>query len=103
MSWRFRNIRASCCGPRPCERPDRSTHDAVVKVLETGLSIEGPAGKVAMDPKTHHCALDIHLMVVKDQKLTIIDTAAQRPPADTAQYCDLQKNPDDNKQYEVKI
>ena len=78
-------------------------HDALVKVLESGLSIEGPAGKVAMDPKTHHCALDIHLMVVKDQKLTIIDTAAQRPPADTAQYCDLQKNPDDNKQYEVKI
>jgi branched-chain amino acid transport system substrate-binding protein len=78
-------------------------HDALVKVLESGLSIEGPAGKVAMDPKTHHCALDIHLMVVKDQKLTIMDTAPQRPPADTAQYCDLQKNPDDNKQYEVKI
>ena len=77
--------------------------DAVIKALETGLKIEGPAGIVAVDPKTHHCALDIHLMVVKDQKLTIIDTAPQRPPADTAQYCDLQKNPDDNTQYEVKI
>ena len=78
-------------------------HDAVVKALETGLKIEGPAGTVAVDPKTHHCLLDIHLMLVKDQKLTIIDTAKQRPPSDTAQYCDLQKNPDDNKQYEVKI
>jgi len=78
-------------------------HDAVVKALEAGLKIEGPAGIVAVEPKTHHCALDIHLMVVKDQKLTIIDTATQRPPSDTAQYCDLQKNPDDNKQYEVKI
>jgi urea transport system substrate-binding protein len=78
-------------------------HDALVKVLETGLAIEGPAGTVTVEPKTHHCALDIHLMVVKDQKLTIIDTAKQRPPSDTAQYCDLQKNPDDNKQYEVKI
>jgi urea transport system substrate-binding protein len=78
-------------------------HDALVKVLESGLKIEGPAGTVTVEPKTHHCALDIHLMVVKDQKLTIIDTAKQRPPADTAQYCDLQKNPDDNKQYEVKI
>jgi urea transport system substrate-binding protein len=77
--------------------------DALIKTLETGLKIEGPAGTVAVDPKTHHCALDIHLMVVKDQKLTITDTAPQRPPADTAQYCDLQKNPDDNKQYEVKI
>ncbi len=78
-------------------------HDAVVKELETGLKIEGPAGIVAVEPKTHHCALDIHLMVVKNQKLTIIDTATQRPPSDTAQYCDLQKHPDDNKQYEVKI
>jgi urea transport system substrate-binding protein len=77
--------------------------DALIKTLETGLKIEGPAGTVAVDPKTHHCALDIQLMVVKDQKLTIMDTAPQRPPADTAQYCDLQKNPDDNKQYEVKI
>src|SRR6185312_2222071 len=59
--------------------------DALIKTLETGLKIEGPAGTVAVDPKTHHCALDIHLMVVKDQKLTIMDTAAQRPPADTAQ------------------
>jgi branched-chain amino acid transport system substrate-binding protein len=78
-------------------------HDALIKALETGLTIEGPAGTVTVEPKTHHCALDIHLMVVKDQKLSIIDTAKQRPPADTAQYCDLQKNPDDNKQYEVKI
>jgi urea transport system substrate-binding protein len=78
-------------------------HDALVKTLETGLKIEGPAGTVAIDPKTHHAALDIHLMVVKDQKLTIIDTAKQRPPTDTAQYCDLIKNPNDNKQYEVKI
>ena len=58
--------------------------DALIKTLETGLKIEGPAGTVAVDPKTHHCALDIHLMVVKDQKLTIMDTAPQRPPADTA-------------------
>ena len=68
-------------------------HDAVVKALETGLKIEGPAGMVAVEPKTHHCALDIHLMVVKDQKLTIIDTATQRPPSDTAQYCDLSEEP----------
>jgi urea transport system substrate-binding protein len=78
-------------------------HDAVVKALETGLQIEGPAGIVKVDPPTHHCYLDIHLMVVKDQKLMILDTAKQRPPSDTARYCNLQKNPNDNKQYEVKI
>jgi hypothetical protein len=42
-------------------------------------------------------------MVVKDQKLSIIDTAKQRPPADTARYCDLLKNPNENKQFEVNI
>jgi len=77
--------------------------EAVLKAIESGASIEGPAGLVAIEPKTHHAALDIHLMLVKDQKLTILETFKQRPPSDTAQYCDLQKNPGENKQYEVKI
>jgi urea transport system substrate-binding protein len=77
--------------------------EAMLKAVESGISIEGPAGTVTIDPKTHHAALDIHLMEVKNQKLTIINTVKQRPPADTAQYCDLLKNPNDNKQYEVKI
>jgi branched-chain amino acid transport system substrate-binding protein len=42
-------------------------------------------------------------MEVKGQKLTILETSKQRAPSDTAQYCDLLKNPNDNKQYEVKI
>jgi urea transport system substrate-binding protein len=39
---------------------------------------------------------------VKKQKLTILETVKQRPPSDTAQFCDLQKNPTENKQFEVK-
>jgi len=77
--------------------------EALIKALESGASVEGPAGLVTMEPKTHHAALDIRVMEVKDQKLEILDTAKQRPPSDTGRYCDLQKNPDDNKQYEVKI
>ena len=42
-------------------------------------------------------------MEVKNQKLTILQTAKQRPPSDTAQFCDLEKNPNENKQFEVKI
>jgi branched-chain amino acid transport system substrate-binding protein len=57
---------------------------------------------VDIEPKTHHAALDIHLMEVKNQKLTILETVKQRPPSDTAQFCDLQKNPTENKQFEVK-
>lgn len=76
---------------------------ALLKAIESGVKIEGPAGTVAIEPKTHHASLDIHLMEVRNQKLAIKQTVKQRPPSDTAQYCDLQKNPDDNKQYEVKI
>ncbi len=77
--------------------------EAMLKAIESGVAIEGPAGAVALDAKTHHTALDIHLMEVKGQKLTVLSTTKGRAPADTAQSCDLQKNPNDNKQYEVKV
>ena len=77
--------------------------DAMLKALESGISIKGPSGTVSLDPLTHHAAIDIQLMEVKDQKLNIISTSKQRPPADTARYCDLSKDPDANVQYEVDI
>ncbi len=77
--------------------------EAVLKAIESGASIEGPAGTVAIDAKTHHASLDINVMEVKGQKLTILETVKQRAPSDTARYCDLQKNPTENKQYEVNI
>ena len=46
---------------------------------------------------------DVNVMEVKNQKLTIKQQFKARPPSDTLQFCDLQKNPKDNKQYEVKI
>jgi branched-chain amino acid transport system substrate-binding protein len=75
----------------------------MLAAIESGVRIEGPAGAVAIEPKTHHTSLDIHVMEVKGQKLTIKQTVKQRPPTDTLQFCDLQKNPNENKQFEVKI
>jgi urea transport system substrate-binding protein len=77
--------------------------EAVLKAIEAGASILGPAGTVTIDAKTHHASLDINVMEVKNQKLTILETVKQQPPSDTARYCDLQKNPNENKQYEVDI
>jgi branched-chain amino acid transport system substrate-binding protein len=77
--------------------------NAVLKAIESGPKIEGPSGSVTLEAKTHHAALDIYVMEVKGQKLTIKETYKQRPPSDTAQYCDLIKNPKENKQFEVKI
>lgn len=77
--------------------------DAMMAALESGISVEGPSGTLTLDAQTHHAAIDIQLMEVKDQKLNIISTSKQRPPADTARYCDLAKDPDANVQYEVDI
>jgi len=77
--------------------------NAMLKAIESGPQIEAPSGTVVLEAKTHHCALDIYVMEVRGQKLTIKDTYKQRPPSDTAQYCDLIKNPKENRQFEVKI
>jgi urea transport system substrate-binding protein len=75
----------------------------VIEALETGISFLGPAGKITIDGPTHHCTMDILLMEVKDQKMTVVKEFSQRPPLDTQAVCDLKKNPDDNQQYEIKI
>ncbi|MGZ5275293.1 MAG: urea ABC transporter substrate-binding protein [Caldimonas sp.] len=77
--------------------------DKMLKVLESGISVEGPGGLVKMDPATHHASLDIKVMEVKNQKLTIKQSFKQRPPSDTAASCNLSKNPNENKQFEVTI
>lgn len=77
--------------------------DAIIAALETGLSIDGPAGKVTVDPKTHHAVLDVHLMEIENQSMKVIETLAQRQPIDTQAVCDLKANPDSNQQFEIKI
>jgi len=77
--------------------------DPMVKALEDNLSIDGPGGKLTVDPKTHHLILDIHLREIMDQKMTIVRDFAQRSPVDTQQVCDLVARPNDTKQYEIKI
>jgi urea transport system substrate-binding protein len=77
--------------------------EKLIKTLEGGVAIDGPAGAVKMDGKTHHASLDIKVMEVKGQKLTIKQAFKQRPPSDTAASCNLAKNPNENKQFEVTI
>ncbi|EAQ02238.1 putative ABC transporter substrate-binding protein [Pseudooceanicola batsensis HTCC2597] len=75
----------------------------VIEALETGVSIVGPAGNIAIDPQTHHATLDVHIMEVQDQGMTVVETLNQVEPLDTQAVCNLQENPDDNKQYEIQI
>jgi branched-chain amino acid transport system substrate-binding protein len=77
--------------------------DKLIKVLESGISVDG-TGRPRQDGRaTHHAALDIKVMEVKGQKLTIKQAFKQRPPSDTAASCNLAKNPNENKQFEVTI
>ncbi|MYF89757.1 MAG: transporter substrate-binding protein [Boseongicola sp. SB0676_bin_33] len=77
--------------------------EAVIAALEAGLSINGPAGTVTVDPMTHHAVLDVHIMEIEDQGMRVIETLPQRQPIDTQAVCDLLANPDDNTQYEIQI
>ena len=84
-------------------RAGSTNRDDVIAALETGLAIDGPGGKVTIDPKTHHATLDVHLMVLENQGMTVVQTLEQRPPIDTQAVCDLEANPDDNTQYEIEV
>ncbi len=77
--------------------------EAVISALETGISIDGPAGTVTVDSKTHHAVLDVHIMEIENQGMRVVETLPQRQPIDTQAVCDLEANPDDNTQYEIEI
>lgn len=75
--------------------------DKLIAALEAGVAFDGPSGMVEVEPKTHHAILDVHLMEVRNQGMTVVETKTRRAPVDTMAVCDLQKNPQDNQQYEI--
>ncbi|MEH6526468.1 MAG: ABC transporter substrate-binding protein [Sneathiella sp.] len=84
-------------------RAGSTDRDKVIAALEAGLSIDGPGGQITIDPKTHHAVLDVHIMKLDGQKMKVLETSRQRQPIDTQAVCDLEANPNDNKQYELKF
>jgi urea transport system substrate-binding protein len=75
----------------------------VTEALESGISIDGPSGKISIDPATHHCVLNVSLAEVQDKKFKILQTFDQSPPSDTSAVCNLKNNPKDNQQYVIKV
>ena len=75
----------------------------VIEALESGISFDGPSGKVTIDPATHHCTLDIHIAEVQDRKNIVLEAYSQQKPVDTAAVCDLEANPDANEQFVIDI
>lgn len=75
----------------------------VIEALEANHSFNGPAGKTAIDPRTHHCSLDVYIAEAKNRAFTVLQSYPQQPPADTAAVCDLKKKPNDNQQYVIDV
>ena len=75
---------------------DRMT---IIEALETPVSFDGPSGKIAIEPKTHHAVQNVYLAELQNQKFNIIESYPQQPPTDTMLVCDLQKNPNMAKFY----
>ncbi len=75
----------------------------MIEALESGISLDTPAGKTVLDPKTHHTTVDVFLAKVANHGFEVIATYPQQPPVDTASVCDLAAHPNENKQYVVDI
>ncbi|HEX7863327.1 MAG TPA: ABC transporter substrate-binding protein [Variovorax sp.] len=77
--------------------------EKMIAALETGISIDGPSGKVSLDAQTHHCVLNVSIAEVRNKQLNIVETFQQQQPVDTSAVCNLVKNPKDNQQYVIKV
>jgi urea transport system substrate-binding protein len=75
----------------------------VIEALEANHTFSGPAGKTAIDPKTHHCSLDVYIAEAQNRAFKVVESYPQQPPADTAAVCDLKKNPNENQQYVIDV
>jgi branched-chain amino acid transport system substrate-binding protein len=71
----------------------------VIEALESPVSINGPSGKLSIEPKTHHVVQNVYLAELQNQKFNIVESYPQQPPTDTLLVCDLQKNPNQSKFY----
>jgi urea transport system substrate-binding protein len=75
----------------------------VTTALETGVSFDGPGGKVTVDPKTHHTVYDVHIAQTNgSHTFDIVRTTPQVQPAWEQSVCDLQAKPTVNKQFSLQ-
>ncbi len=75
----------------------------VIEALGSGISIDGPPGKTTLDPKTNHVTLDVYVAEVKNRGFNVLQHFPNSPPADTQSVCDLQKEPNANRQVVVDV
>lgn len=77
--------------------------EALWEVMESGKIYDLPAGKVSIDPKTHHAIRDVYIAELQDQVFRIKEAFPQSQPEDTQMVCDLVADPEANKHYEISL
>ena len=87
-------------GVRKAKSSDRMK---VIEALESGISVDGPPGRTVLDPKTNHVTLDVYVAEVQNKGFKVLQHFPGSPPADTQSVCDLQKEPNANKQVVVDV
>ena len=76
---------------------------AVLKALESGLAVDTPIGRVALDAATHHCVYDMVLAQVQDGGFKVLQRNAAVKSVDMEGQCDLVRKPQTNRQFEPRI
>lgn len=86
---------------KAAEKAGSTDRDKVLAAFEQGgISVDGPAGVVTIDPATHHAISDIVIGVVtNDGKFEVVSKENAVKPAYELEVCDLLKNPDMNKAF----
>jgi len=77
--------------------------EKVIKAMEAGLQIDGPAGVIKVDAKTHHMSMDMYVSQVKGGRFEIQKKFPNIAPTNTGGECDLIARPDTNVMFEPKI
>ncbi|MFK7751366.1 MAG: ABC transporter substrate-binding protein [Sedimentitalea sp.] len=67
--------------------------DPVIEALRAGAGIDGPSGKIAIEPKTNHAVQNVYLAELQDQSFNIVESYESQPPTDTLLVCDLVADP----------
>jgi branched-chain amino acid transport system substrate-binding protein len=75
----------------------------VIEALETGISIDGPSGKVTIDHQTHHVIRNAYLAKAANKSWDVFKSYPNQFPSDTSAVCNLIKAPRTDKQYVIDV
>ncbi|UVO30660.1 ABC transporter substrate-binding protein [Bradyrhizobium arachidis] len=75
------------------KRANSFDRDAVMKAWETGITWEGPGGKMVTDGPTHHTTQDVRIIRVENRVWSLVATKEQIQPDSYGGRCDVFAHP----------